>query len=195
MPFRKDHLHPLVRAALRTRSFDDMDFDAEAVQLPAVDDSDVHFRLLSVVICPTCESRLPRGSTSSTRMWASGKRGHSGVAGRNSHERGCLNLNCLESVSIVAGKNLNTILGQRSNKLHEGGTSSNCLLNVAKPEFCKFTMLSPEQKAMLLGDSLCRDASRCKQDIVVAQGSDEPLSYASMSHNLLILGLTLRWQT
>ena len=115
--------------------------------------------------------------------------------GGTSHEQGCLNLNCLKSVSIVAGKNLNSIVGQRSNKLHEGGTSSNCLLNVAKPEFCKFTMLSLEQKAVLLGDSLCRDASRCKQDVVVGQGSDEPLSYASMSHNLLILGLTLRWQT
>ena len=110
--------------------------------------------------------------------------------GGTSHERGCLNLNCLESVSVVAGKNLNSIVGQRSNKLHEGGTSSNCILNVSKPELSKFTMLSPEQKAVLLGDSLCRDASRCRQDIV-AQGSDEPLSYASMSHNLLNLGLTV----
>ena len=52
VPFHKDHLHTLVKAALRTRNFDDMDFDAETVQLPPVDDSDVSLSLsLSVVVC------------------------------------------------------------------------------------------------------------------------------------------------
>ncbi len=45
-------------------------------------------------------------------------------------ERGCLNLSQLETVCVPAGKKLPTIVGNRPNKLHQGTTASNVLMQV-----------------------------------------------------------------
>jgi len=109
-------------------------------------------------------------------------------------ERGCLNLSQLETVCVAAGKHLPTIVGQRPNKLHQGSTASNVLMQVSKPDFKEMNKVDFATKRTFLGEALVKDPSRSKSEdgkLGVGGEAMEPMSYHVMSHELMSLGSTL----
>ena len=103
-----------------------------------------------------------------------------------SQERGCLNLAQLENACVAAGRSLLTVVGQnRANKLHQGTTARNVLMQVNKPDLSKLTKVEPSLKRTLLGNALVKDPSRSKVDDHVAAEEAEPLNFHVMSHEFL----------
>ena len=102
-----------------------------------------------------------------------------------SQDRGCLNLAQLESACVAAGRSLLSVVGQnRPNKLHQGTTASNVLMQVSKPDLSKLTKVEPSLKRTLLGSALVKDPSRSKVEEHAAEEA-EPLNFHVMSHEFL----------
>ena len=57
----------------------------------------------------------------------------------------------------AAGKNLPTIVGNRPNKLHQGATASNMLMQVSKPDFKEMNKDDFATKRTFLGEALVKD--------------------------------------
>ena len=91
----------------------------------------------------------------------------------------------LESACVAAGRSLLSVVGQnRPNKLHQGTTASNVLMQVSKADLSKLTKVEPSLKRTLLGSALVKDPSRSKVEEHAAEEA-EPLNFHVMSHEFL----------